>query len=154
MIIMNEMMLQDCIKEIHKRVKLPHYMQSILDSGFITIDGCVFFKQYLERLKDFTNIKTEYSASRIEYEINELNSDDYCRSNQLQKVLLFCSKFNKKWKSSGMKLPYMITVSWNGYGYFITFNVCRKDDIPSIKIDKLESSTMIIIYEDCYLPKG
>lgn len=148
MIIMNDIMCNKLIKANKKeKVRLPVALNRIIEDGFIKTTYGVFFKKNYE--DNFSYISEFWSSSSdIEIEVNEINSDDYCKKDQLEKILLFCRKFHNQWIASEIGLPFAITVSWNGYGYYFSFHVIRASiESLIVGIDSFQVPTLIIINE-------
>lgn len=139
----NDLMNKKLREVKNTNIKLNSELAKILDSGLISVDGCIFLKYLYERKGNAT---AEYFQDKTGYEafVNSFHTGDYCGGDLLSQSLLFIKNLFQLYKSKSPANCISAIISIDEGDCIIKFHTNR-DGEEYISGDLNEFSQPILI---------
>lgn len=124
---MNKRMISDLVHVRESQVRLPSDLLSIIEAGFVEVDGCYFLRAF--SLKE-TNARLENFPDRTGFEcfINSLHIDDYVGNEYLISACRFAEKLIDVWWKSKFSYMLNVIVVCDEIGALVKCHVIRENE--------------------------
>ncbi len=114
------------LKENH--LVLTDELQSIISSGFIEKEHCVFSKK-LMNYSSSASKKHFQDCIGFECFVNSLHIDDYVDKDYLEYAILFCNSLLISWRSFNPNNKLNVIISLDEFGASVKFHLNRNGEM-------------------------